>query len=113
MLGLIRGRLSNAPANVFPAREVHAFIAPISSPPRAIPIPQQQPGLHPPPQVIAAWSKLMPRPVTALPERGNEIVFVKRWPPSLQSNGPKCFGFTDLHPRFSGGSHRAALGAPE
>jgi hypothetical protein len=31
MLGLIRGRLSNAPANVFPAREVHAFIAPISS----------------------------------------------------------------------------------
>ena len=113
MLGLIRGRLSNAPANVFPAREVHAFIAPISSPPRAIPIPQQQPGLHPPPQVIAAWSKLMPRPVTALPERGNEIVFVKRWPPSLQSNGPKCFGFTDLHPRFSGGSHRAALGAPQ
>ena len=105
--------VSNAPANVFPAREVHAFIAPISSPPRAIPIPQQQPGLHPPPQVIAAWSKLMPRPVTALPERGNEIVFVKRWPPSLQSNGPKCFGFTDLHPRFSGGSHRAALGAPE
>jgi hypothetical protein len=91
MLGLIRGRLSNALANVFPAREVHAFIAPISSPPRAIPIPQQQPGLHPPPQVIAAWSKLMPRPVTALPERGNETVFVKRWPPSLQSNGPKCF----------------------
>jgi hypothetical protein len=82
-------------------------------PPRAIPIPPQHPGLHPPPQVIAAWSKLMPRPVTALPERGNEIVFVKRWPPSLQSNGPKCFGFTDLHPRFSGGSHRAALGAPE
>ena len=31
MLGLIRGRLSNALANVFPAREVHAFIAPISS----------------------------------------------------------------------------------
>jgi hypothetical protein len=31
MLGLIRGRLSDALANVFPAREVHAFIAPISS----------------------------------------------------------------------------------
>jgi hypothetical protein len=31
MLGLIRGRLSNALANVFPAREVHAFIAPISN----------------------------------------------------------------------------------
>jgi hypothetical protein len=72
-------------------------------PPRAIPIPPQQPGLHPPPQVIAAWSKLMPRPVTASPERGNdtaspergkETVFVERWPPSLQtlqSNGPKCF----------------------
>jgi len=28
MLGLIRGRLSDALANVFPAREVHAFIAP-------------------------------------------------------------------------------------
>jgi hypothetical protein len=24
-----------------------------------------------------------------------------------------CFGFTDLHPRFSGGSHRAALGPPQ
>jgi hypothetical protein len=31
VLGLIRGRLSDALANVFPAREVHAFIAPISS----------------------------------------------------------------------------------
>jgi hypothetical protein len=31
VFGLIRGRLCNALANVFPAREVHAFIAPISS----------------------------------------------------------------------------------
>jgi hypothetical protein len=60
-------------------------------PPRAIPIPPQHPGLHPPPQVIAAWSKLMPRPVTASPERGNETVFVERWPHSLQSDEPKCF----------------------
>ena len=38
-------------------------------PPRAIPIPPQQPSLQPPLQVIAAWSKVMPRPVTASPER--------------------------------------------
>jgi hypothetical protein len=31
MHGLIRGRLSDALANVFPARKVHAFIAPMSS----------------------------------------------------------------------------------
>jgi len=34
-------------------------------PPRAIPIPPQHPGLHPPLQVTAAWSKLMPRIETA------------------------------------------------
>ena len=31
MLSLVRGRLSDGFANVFPARKVHAFIAPISS----------------------------------------------------------------------------------
>jgi hypothetical protein len=31
VLSLIRGRLSDALANIFPARKVHAFIAPISS----------------------------------------------------------------------------------
>jgi hypothetical protein len=46
--------------------------------PRAIPIPSQQPGLHPPQEVIAAWSKLVPRPVTAPPERSNETIVVKR-----------------------------------
>jgi hypothetical protein len=45
-------------------------------PPRAIPIPAQQPGLHPPPQVIAAWSKL--RPVTASPERGDDTASPER-----------------------------------
>jgi hypothetical protein len=45
------------------AREVGAAWA-MLQPPRAIPIPPQQPGLRPPLQVIAAWSKLMPRPVT-------------------------------------------------
>ena len=47
-------------------------------PPRATPIPPQQRGLQPPLQVIAAWSKLMPRPVTTSPERRNETVVVKR-----------------------------------
>ena len=47
-------------------------------PPRAIPLPPQQPGLQPPLQVIAAWSKVMPRPVTASPERGNYTVVFKR-----------------------------------
>jgi hypothetical protein len=49
-------------------------------PPRAIPVPQQ-PELHarlqPPPEVITAWSKLMPRPVTASPKRSNETVVSK------------------------------------
>src|SRR5262249_48517689 len=43
-------------------------------PPRAIPIPPQQSGPRPPLDVIAAWSKLMPPPVTVSPERGNEEV---------------------------------------
>ena len=50
-------------------------------PPRTTPIPPQQPGLRPPPQVIAAWSKLMPRPATTAPQRGNETVVVKRESP--------------------------------
>jgi len=50
-------------------------------PPRTTPIPPQQPGLRPPPQVIAAWSKLMPRPATTAPERRNETVVVKRESP--------------------------------
>ena len=41
-------------------------------PPRAIPIPLQQPSLRPPLDVIAAWSKLMPPPVTTSPDSGNE-----------------------------------------
>jgi hypothetical protein len=52
-------------------------------PPRAIPIPPQQPGPHPPHQVIAAWSKLMPRPLIASPDhRANETVVVKRVSPT-------------------------------
>ena len=48
-------------------------------PPRAIPIPPPQPGPHPPPQVIAAWSKLMPRPMIVSPDHPvNETVVVKR-----------------------------------
>jgi hypothetical protein len=43
-------------------------------PPRATPIPPQQPGLRPPLQVIAAWSKLMPRRATTSPERGETIL---------------------------------------
>jgi len=61
-------------------------------PPRAIPLPPQQPGLHPPPEVIAAWSKLMPPPVTAPPERSNETVVVKRprqWESVDQDERPK------------------------
>jgi len=50
-------------------------------PPRATPIPLQQPSLRPPPQVIAAWSKLTPRPVTTSPESRNETVVVKRGSP--------------------------------
>ncbi len=50
-------------------------------PPRVIPIPPQQPGLHPPPQVIATWSKLMPPPVPASPDRGNETIVFKRASP--------------------------------
>ena len=50
-------------------------------PPRAAPIPPQQRGLQPPLQVIAAWSKLMPPPVTTSPERRNETVVVKRESP--------------------------------
>jgi hypothetical protein len=45
-------------------------------PPRATPIPPQQPGLRPPPQVIAAWSN-----ATTSPERRNETVVVKRESP--------------------------------
>jgi D-alanyl-D-alanine carboxypeptidase len=60
-------------------------------PPRAIPIPQQ-PELHarlqPPPEVITAWSKLMPRPVTAPPERGNETVVSKRGSPFFLAPDP-------------------------
>jgi hypothetical protein len=53
-------------------------------PPRATPIPPQQRGLQPPLEVIAAWSKLMPPPVTTSPEptspeRRNETVVVKRF----------------------------------
>jgi hypothetical protein len=51
-------------------------------PPRAIPIPPQQPGLRPPLEVIAAWSKLMPQPVTTSPERGNETVVFKQASPT-------------------------------
>jgi hypothetical protein len=47
-------------------------------PPRAIPLPPQQRGLHPPLQVIEAWSRVMPRPVTVSPERRNETVVVRR-----------------------------------
>jgi hypothetical protein len=43
-------------------------------PPRAIPIPPQQPSLRPPLDVIAAWSKLMPPPGTTSPDSGNETV---------------------------------------
>src|SRR5215813_8454941 len=50
-------------------------------PPRATPIPPQQPGLRPPLEVTAAWSKLMPRPATTSPERGTETVVVKRVSP--------------------------------
>ena len=50
-------------------------------PPRATPIPPQQPGLRPPLEVTAAWSKLMPRPATTSPERGTETVVVKRESP--------------------------------
>ena len=51
-------------------------------PPRAIPVPQQPElrALQPPPEVITAWSKLMPQPMTAPPERDNETVVVKRSP---------------------------------
>ena len=59
------------------AKEVGVAWFPLQ-PPRAIPLPPQQPGLQPPLQVIAAWSKLMPRPVTASPERGNYTVVFKR-----------------------------------
>jgi hypothetical protein len=45
-----------------------------------------------PPQVIAAWSKLMPRPVTASPERGNETVVVKRASPIPVSQPPEEVG---------------------
>jgi hypothetical protein len=38
-------------------------------PPRATSVPPQRPGgPHPPPEVFAAWSKLMPRPVTTSPD---------------------------------------------
>src|SRR5262245_24892886 len=53
-------------------------------PAREIPIPQQQElqtGLQPPVEVTTAWSKLMPQPVTASPDRGNETVVVKRASP--------------------------------
>jgi hypothetical protein len=60
-------------------------------PPRAIPVPQQS-NLHarlqPPPEVITAWSKLMPRPVTALPERDNETIVVKRPSPFYKPASP-------------------------
>src|SRR5262249_62393747 len=46
-------------------------------PPRTTPIPPQQPGLRPPPQVIAAWSN-----ATTSPERRNETVVVKRGAPT-------------------------------
>jgi hypothetical protein len=53
-------------------------------PPRAIPVPQQ-PELHarlqPPPEVIMAWSKLIPRPVTTPSGPDNETVVVKRGSP--------------------------------
>jgi hypothetical protein len=48
------------------AKEVGAAWS-MLQPPR-VPIPPQDPGLRPPPQVIAAWSKLLPRPVTTSPE---------------------------------------------
>jgi hypothetical protein len=50
-------------------------------PPRAIPIPPQQPGLDPPLQITEAWSKLMPRPVTTSSGPDNETVVVKRASP--------------------------------
>jgi hypothetical protein len=51
-------------------------------PPRTIPLPEQRPGLHPPPEVIAAWSKLMPPPVVASPKRINETIAFKRAAPT-------------------------------
>jgi hypothetical protein len=65
-------------------------------PPRTTPIPPQQPGLRPPPQVIAAWSKLMPRPVTASPERRNETVVVKRESPIHCPQIEDCAKMQDL-----------------
>jgi hypothetical protein len=61
-------------------------------PPRAIPVPQQpelHAGLQPPPEVITAWSKLMPRPVTAPPEGGDETIVVKRALPSRTVTRPE------------------------
>jgi hypothetical protein len=54
------------------AKEVGAAWS-MLQPPRAIPVPPQQPGLRPPLQVIAAWSKVMPRPVTTSPEPASTV----------------------------------------
>src|SRR5262249_52946402 len=52
------------------------------------PFPQKPPGLRPPLEVTAAWSKLMPRPATTSPERGTETVVVKRESPIHKVRDP-------------------------